>query len=70
MTQGTLWRAKHSSLLHVCMWVILFIGELFLQVFDIFFAQFFNLPYFRVFFSECVKFIELDVFASGEFHEE
>ena len=48
---------------------VILIEELFSQFFDIFFAQFFNLPYFPDFFPKCVKFNELDFFASGEFHE-
>ena len=36
---------------------------------DIFFAQFFNLPHFPDFFFKYVKFNELEIFASGEFHE-
>ena len=31
--------------------------------------NFFSLSYFPVFFPKCVKFNELDFFASGEFHE-
>ena len=47
---------------------VILIGELFSQFFDIFFAQFFNLPYFPVF-SKYWNVNELDIFASGEFHE-
>ena len=43
-------------------------GEFFFHNFDIFFAQFFNLPYFPDIFSKYVKFNELDFLASGEFH--
>ena len=37
--------------------------------FDIYFAQFFNLPHFLILFSKCVRFNELDFSDSGEFHE-
>ena len=48
---------------------VILIGELFSQVFDIIFAQFFNLPYFPVFFFfKYWNVNELDFFASGEFH--
>ena len=49
--------------------VILIIGELFLQIFYIFFVQFFQLPYFPGIFLKCWNVNELDIFASGEFHE-
>ena len=40
------------------------------QFFDMFFAQFFNLPYFPVFvFSKYWIVNELDIFGSGSFHE-
>ena len=42
----------------------------FFQIFAIFFAQFFNLPYISgVFFPNIGMLKELDIFASGEFHE-
>ena len=47
---------------------VILIGELFVHIFDIFFAQFFDLPYFP-FFSKYWNVNELDIFASGEFHE-
>ena len=56
---GRLWQTLGTSVTYIyiyiytillsTVWVIL-IGELFLQIFDIFFAQFFNLPYFPGFF--------------------
>ena len=49
--------------------MIILIGELFFQNFDIFFAQLFNLPYFPVFFSKYWNVNELDVLGSGEFNE-
>ena len=49
---------------------VILIGELFPRNFDIFFAQFFRSFMFSwVFFSKYVNFNELNVFASGEFHE-
>ena len=47
----------------------LFLSESFL--FDIYFAQYLNLPYFPVFFffSKYWNVNELDIFGSGEFHE-
>ena len=44
---------------------VILIGELFFQFFDIFFAQFFNLPYFPVFFSKYWNVGELDIFSFG-----
>ena len=48
---------------------VILVGKLFSQIFDIFLAQFFNLPYFPVFFSKYWNVNELDIFVSGEFHE-
>ena len=48
---------------------VILIGELFLQIFDIFFAQFFNLPYFPVFSPKYWNVNEFDMLRSGEFHE-
>ena len=54
---------------HVPFRVIL-IGELYFQFFDIFFAQFFNLPYFFLFFFFKYWNVNgLDIFGSGEFPE-
>ena len=50
--------------------LVILIGELFSQFFDIFFAQFFNLPYFPDLFSKYWNVNELDIFRSGEFHEQ
>ena len=48
---------------------VILIGELFFQIYDIYFAQFFNLPYFPVFFSNYWNVNNLDIFGSGEVHE-
>ena len=49
---------------------VILIGELSIQSLDIFFAQFFDLPDFLVFFfpNKCVKFNELAFLVLGEFH--
>ena len=50
-----------------------FLSESFFSklIVDIIFAQFFNLPhYFPVFFSKYWNVNEVDIFASGEFHEQ
>ena len=49
---------------------VILIGELFFpQIFDIFFAQFFNLPYFPVFFPNIGMLTNLIFLVSGEFYE-
>ena len=50
-------------MIHFAQLGVILIGELFSQFFDIFFALFFNLPYFPVFFSKYWNVNELDIFA-------
>ena len=53
------------------MFRVVLVGELFFLKIDIFFAQFFNLPYFPdFFFPKYVKFNDSVFFARGEFHEQ
>ena len=51
---------------------VILIGELFVHIFDILFAQFFNLPYFAGFFFSNIGMLTNLIFfllLSGEFHE-
>ena len=48
---------------------VILIGELFVQIFEIVFAHFFNLPNFPVFFYKYWNVNKLDIFGSGEIHD-
>ena len=55
---------------YVGLWKGSFLWESFFpQIFDIFFAEFFDLPYFPVFFFKYWNVNEIDIFGAGEFHE-